>query len=349
MFANIGSVFGPLVGGFLSSARTKDSIISGYPFATPNICVATIEAVVAVAAAFTLADTSRQEQRRTLEPSPATRRPGSTALTPCRSEEDANETTALLQSVSTASGMPEAQPTSDQPLPLSVKEIWTRNVLKMMFAQFIVAGHLGTFSTLWAMLLSLPIGSSRAQHSIVHFSGGLGLQPHAVGIAMSVFGFAGIVLQILVYPKLQERWGTVRVWRTALYLFPFVYFSAPFCALVPLLSETLAQQNSGLYTAVKWSTLLSVLVSFVAARTGVVPATSLLINDCTPHPDVRGTIHSTGVICSNLSKSVFPPIALAVMGYGLHAGIVGLGFWFVTILAVLSIVASSHVHEGTDG
>jgi hypothetical protein len=42
-------------------------------------------------------------------------------------------------------------------------------------------------------------------------------------------------------------------------------------------------------------------------------------------------------------------MALAVMGYGLQIGVVGLGFWFVAILALLSIVASIQVREGTNG
>ncbi|KAH7073808.1 major facilitator superfamily domain-containing protein [Paraphoma chrysanthemicola] len=349
LFANIGSVIGPLIGGFLSSTRTADSIVPGYPYAMPNICVAAIEVVVAVAAVFALTDTSRQEQRRIPESHSPIGRADSVISPTCQSEHEPDERTALLQNHSTASGDLGPQHTSDHSESFSAKEIWTPNVLKTMFAQFVVAGHLGTFTTLWAMLLSLPVASPHARPSLIHFSGGLGFQPHAVGVAMSALGFAGIILQILVYPSLQERWGTVRVWRAALCLFPIVYFGAPFCVLVPLLGQDLERQHLALYTILKWAALLGVLVSFVAARTGVVPATSLLINDCTPHSSVRGTVHTAGVICSNLSRSVFPPMALAVMGFGLHTGSVGLGFWFITILAVLSILASSQVREGPDG
>tara|TARA_R110002003_G_scaffold9_33_gene662 strand:+ start:5197 stop:6312 length:1116 start_codon:yes stop_codon:yes gene_type:complete len=351
LFANIGAVLGPLIGGFLSSTDTKHSIVPGYPYAMPNICVAAIEAIVAIAAIAYLTDTFRDDQKKRSKSSFTTRRAESAALTTSPSVEDINETTALLQSAPTIVSVPATQNASVQPghPSMSIKEIWTPNVLRTMFAQFVIAGHLGTFATLWAMLLSLPVASSRTQHPPLHFSGGLGLQPQVVGIVVSAFGLAGIILQVLIYPGLQERWGTIRVWRAALFLFPVVYFVAPFCVLVPLLQRNLEQQDSVLFALVKWSALLSVLLLFAAGRTGVVPATSLLINDCTPHPSVRGTIHTTGVICSNLSRSVFPPMALAVMGYGLQIGVVGLGFWFVAILALLSIVASIQVREGTNG
>lgn len=306
----------------------------------PNICVAVIEALVAVAAIIYLSETFPQDEREEPVASAISTAIESTQLIQPEHEQDVNERTSLLP----PSALPEAPDADNRPKSLTAREIWTPNVLRTMFAQFIISGHLGTFITLWAMLLSLPVSSSPARLPF-YFSGGLGLQPHTVGIMMSAFGVAGVTLQVLVYPGLQERWGTIRVWRKALYLFPVAYCIAPFCALIPMLRKS-PDQETILYSFIKWGTLLGVLLLVAAGRTGVVPATSLLINDCTPHPSVRGTIHTTGVICSNLSKSVFPPIALAVMSFGLEAGIVGIGFWFVAILAMCSIGASIQVREG---
>ncbi|KAF2807079.1 MFS general substrate transporter [Mytilinidion resinicola] len=353
LFANVGSVLGPLIGGFLASANAKRSIVPGYPYAMPNVCIASIQALVAFTAVFHLTDTFHHhvlDHRNDSEPPTATRNARTAILSKPLSGQQIDETTALLQSPSTRSIIHLVPPSSScQPPSLPFTKIWTPNVMKTMIAQFIISGHLGTFATLWAMFLSLPIASSRAQNLPFQFSGGLGMQPRRVGIAMSAFGFAGIILQVLVYPGFQERWGTIKVWRTALCLFPVVYVVAPFCALIPLLVKHMDTKSVNVYPLVEWSVLLSVLLLFAAGRTGVVPATSLLINDCTPHPSARGTIHTTGVICSNLSRSIFPPLALAVMGSGLRIGVVGLGFWFVAALAVLSILASLTVHEGTNG
>jgi hypothetical protein len=86
-----------------------------------------------------------------------------------------------------------------------------------------------------------------------------------------------------------------------------------------------------------------VIVLFITGRTGVTPATTLLINDCTPHPSVRGTIHTAGTVIGNLSRSLFPVAALAIFGHGLQIGVIGLGFWCLAGLAVLAYVASHWV------
>lgn len=292
--------------------------------------------------------------KETLDPGPHKQKPGKSApgdiIERADSNlgewQDMNESSPLLGHNSS----PEEPPTPrSQRLPF--RDIWTPNVIRTMIAQFIVSGHLGTFASLWAIFLSLPTRPLSKQHLPFHFSGGLGLQPSSVGIAMSTFGFVGIVLQILVYPTLQERFGAIRVWRGSLCIFPVVYAIAPFCAVVASLGRKDESELSAeaAIPAVKWAALIFVLVLFASGRTGVVPATSLLINDCTPHSSSRATIHSAGVIVSNLSRAVFPPMALAVLGHGLQIGAVGVGFWFIAVLAVLSCLASIRVREGSNG
>jgi MFS family permease len=226
---------------------------------------------------------------------------------------------------------------------LPFRRIWTRNVLCTMLAHFIIAGHLGTFTNLLAIFLSTPVGEAKKQHPPFQFSGGLGMQPREVGLAMSTLGVIGVILQLVVYPMLNDRFGTVKVWQGALFVFPVVYALAPFPSLVA--SENTKDNE----TVLVWIAILPILILFVIGRTGVTPATTLLINDCTPHPSVRGTIHTAGTVIGNLSRSVFPVIAFAIFGKGLDIGVVGLGFWCLSGLAVLACIASRWVMEGSNG
>ena len=148
---------------------------------------------------------------------------------------------------------------------------------------------------------------------------------------------------MLIYPTLNDRWGTVQIWRKALLVFPFVYVLAPFLSLVA--SADIVRGK----TVLVWLAMGFILLLFVIGRTGVTPATTLLINDCTPHPSVRGTIHTAGTTVGNISRSFFPVIAFIIFGSGLDVGIVGLGFWFVAALSVLACVASFWVREGSNG
>jgi hypothetical protein len=95
--------------------------------------------------------------------------------------------------------------------------------------------------------------------------------------------------------------------------------------------------------------MCAVLFLYVLGRTGVTPATTLLINDCTPHPSVRGTIHTTATVVNNLARSIFPIIAMSIFGQGMRVGVIGLGFWSIAALAILSCITSRWVTEGSNG
>ena len=160
---------------------------------------------------------------------------------------------------------------------------------------------------------------------------------------MSTLGAIGVGLQLVVYPMLNDRFGTIKIWRSALFVFPVAYAIAPFPALIASMASISGK------AAIVWLSVGFVLLLFVIGRTGVTPATTLLINDCTPHPSVRGTIHTAGTVIGNLSRSFFPVIAFVIFGKGLEIGIVGLGFWCLACLGGLACVASRWVEQGSNG
>lgn len=86
--------------------------------------------------------------------------------------------------------------------------------------------------------------------------------PREVGVAMSILGAVGVTLQLVVYPMLNDRFGTVKIWQGALFVFPIVYALAPFPALVAS-----ANENGG-KTMFVWIAMLFVLLLFVIGRTG---------------------------------------------------------------------------------
>ena len=345
LFANAGMLIGPLVGGLLSS-QNKHGILKSYPYAPPNIFIATVYAVAALGIAFGLKETHEHLQhtegshlQRIWNRIVLRKRFDEHLYAPVGSdapESPLRELSASTPTFATLRGPPPRKAS------LPFRRIWTRNVLCTMLAHFIIAGHLGTFTNLWAIFLSTPVGGPNPAHpsSPIHFSGGLGLQPREVGFAMSAVGVLGVTLQLVIYPILNDRFGTIHIWQAALFIFPLVYTLAPFPALIASNSTS---------TPLIWTTLLLVLLFFIIGRTGVTPATTLLINDCTPHPSVRGTIHTAGTVIGNLSRSLFPIAAFAIFGQGLKIGIVGLGFWCVAGLAVLACVASRWVVEGSNG
>lgn len=334
-------LIGPLVGGLLSS-EPGHGILKSYPYAPPNILIAGVYALSAIGVFFGLEETLESLQHtegsfarrlwKKLMQSKNTSDHSYSAVNPEDTRDE--ETIPLSQS-------PPPPPRPKAKLPF--RRIWTRNVLCTMLAHFIIAGHLGTFTNLWAIFLSTPIEKASRQHPPFKFGGGLGMQPREVGFAMSALGVIGVTLQLIIYPILNDRFGTIRIWQGALFIFPIVYTLAPFPSLVA------SENTNGEDTVLVWIAMLFVLLLFVVGRTGVTPATTLLINDCTPHPSVRGTIHTAGTVIGNLSRSLFPIIAFSIFGKGLDIGVVGLGFWCLACLAILACVASRWVMEGSNG
>jgi hypothetical protein len=345
LFANAGMLLGPLVGGLLSS-ENGNGVLKAYPYAPPNIFAAAVYALAAIGVFLGLEETLEHFKHaegsviQRLWKKLTTRKDnddhGYTAIS---SEEPDSPTSPVKLNQYHDENIIPPKPKAKLPF----RRIWTWNVLCTMLAHFIIAGHIATFTNLWAIFLSTPVEKAENQHPPFRFNGGLAMQPREVGFAMSTLGAIGVTLQLVIYPMLNDRFGTIRIWRSALYVFPIAYALAPFPALVGS-----ADFVSG-KTVLVWISVGFVLLLFVIGRTGVTPATTLLINDCTPHPSVRGTIHTAGTVIGNLSRSVFPVIAFAIFGKGLEIGVVGLGFWCLACLGVLACVASQWVEQGTNG
>ena len=87
-----------------------------------------------------------------------------------------------------------------------------RNVVFTFCAQFLMTLHVGTFNSLWFVFLSTPVhdpASSEHETKLpFRFTGGLGLPPRSVGFAMSIIVVVGILMQLLLYPRISARRGS---------------------------------------------------------------------------------------------------------------------------------------------
>jgi hypothetical protein len=211
-----------------------------------------------------------------------------------------------------------------------------------------MAGSMGTFNNVWYSFLSTPVYDPAkappdyTPHPPFTFTGGLGLPPRSVGFAMAILGSIGITMQLFIYPLVNDRLGTVRSWRIFLYCFPFVYILAPLLSLIPSTTPP-PSQKTGLPV---WISITGLLFIQVVGKTFASPATTILINNCSPHPSVLGTIHGIGQTASSAARTVGPALGGFIYGLGLRNGVVAAVFWGLAVLASFSCVASNWVKEG---
>ncbi|KAL2844219.1 MFS general substrate transporter [Aspergillus pseudodeflectus] len=231
---------------------------------------------------------------------------------------------------------------------LPFRQIWTKNVLSTLLAQAFFDFQMGAFNNLWLLFLSTPRYDSNDPASPVQrlpfvFTGGLGMLPQSVGFATAILGVIGMMLQFTIYPSINSRLGTAKSYQYFLTLFPVAYAFAPYIALAPSTTPPPGQANGGWV----WFSIIVVLFLQVTARTFTLPTSIILLNNCSPHPSVLGTIHGIGQSVSSAFRTIGPIFSGAWYGYGLEIGTVGFAWWLIALVSVFGCVAAIFVYEGS--
>ena len=235
----------------------------------------------------------------------------------------------------------------------SIRAVFTApNVLLVLLTVAIFDFQMGGFASLWLVFLS----SSRRKPSDsinlpFHFTGGLAFPPSTLGFAMAILGFLGIVLQILLYPRVNARYGLLKSTRWSLIVFPIAYFLAPYLSLLvrsanPEAAAADANSNTS-PSAALWFGITLVLLLQVGARTFAMPGTILLINNSAPHPSMLGTVHGLGASTSSAFRTIGPIVTGYWYGAGLKQGMVGFSWWALALVSVTGCLTSFWAKDGS--
>jgi len=169
------------------------------------------------------------------------------------------------------------------------------------------------------------------------------MPPAKIGLALSIIGIIGISIQLVLYPKLSARLGTALSYQLSLLLFPITYSLTPYIVLLPSSTPPPAPASGALV----WIGITALLAIQVFARTFALPGTTILVNNCCPHPSVLGTIHGLSQSVSSGTRTLAPALAGWVYGRGLNMGIVGLAWWGMAVDACLGAIVGRFVREGS--
>jgi MFS family permease len=202
--------------------------------------------------------------------------------------------------------------------------IWTRQVYRALITFTLLPLHNTTFLHIFPVLSSMPALSDQKPNAIF-FKGGLGLSSPIIGFYLALFGIAGIILQLFIYPRMHSRIGTLGVFRIASAMFPIAYIVAPYLALI--VDHSFA----------KWAGIVVVLFTQVMARTMAIPSSVLLLTEAVPHGKVLGTVHGAGNTVNALASACGPAIGGLLLATGIEIGAVGLVWW--TWLFTVSVIA----------
>jgi hypothetical protein len=212
------------------------------------------------------------------------------------------------------------EPSRSEKFKLPFSQIWTRNVLWTLAAHFFLALHISAFNTVFLLLLPLPRDDNAHANLPFRFAGGLGLPSAKVGLATAIIGAIGLPLQ-LFYPKLNTRFGTLKLYRMTLPFSPVAYTAIPFLAVIPDRPFLI------------WPALVAVLSLQIVARTFTLPGAIILINNSSPHPSVLGTLHGVAQSVSAAARTLGPVVGGWGLGVGLRHNVVGAVWWAMALVA----------------
>ncbi|KAF2235941.1 MFS general substrate transporter [Viridothelium virens] len=362
-FLNIGGILGPIIGGFFADPFNNlprifgpNSLFGGsdgiswmerWPYALPNLLTGTVLLTAITLVFLGLEETHEQIKHRPdrgrqiaryFQSLLSIRRSQSRYILLNNDPEiNANMASENTQTINPNGSDPsekEASP-SDTPKP-SFRQIWTRNVVLSLASHFFLIFNIATFNALLFTFLPTPRSSpatSSAETSTSHLSGGLGLSESNVGLATALIGLLGFPLQLLLYPALQSRFGTLRCYKLFL----------PSSAIAAFLTPLLVRLPNRPWAT--WPSLVVVLALEVLARTLALPGSIILINESVPMARVKGLVHGVGQSVASAGKTVGPVLGGWGLSMGLQHNAVGAVWWALGGVTLFGWVCAWAIRE----
>lgn len=377
MSFNVAGILGPIIGGWLADpamtlpgwfgpeAPLYSPMIEKYPFALPSIMNAVFLFVTFLFVFFGLEETSKGKKGSFDAGLYAAARAKAFVLR--RPLDYVYHSRTGYSELHFEEKSENPQPTITEPkkrkvLPFS--RLWTKNVICTLLSQAFYDFHLGAFTNIWSLFLSSPRPGFVPAHvdaniptaaelesrgtigkrNLLWFAGGLGMPASTVGNATSILGVLGMLLQVVMYPPVHARLGTLRSFRYFLIIFPVAYLLAPFLAVMP---QSTNEDGTTTTSTVLWFGIVLILFLHTSARTMTLPASIILLNNCSPHPSVLGTIHGIGQSVSAGFRTVGPIVGGYWYGVGLDWGMVAFSWWAVGAVAVGGWISSLMLYEGS--
>lgn len=215
---------------------------------------------------------------------------------------------------------------SPTPKSLPFRSIFTTRTVAALVSFGLLPLHNSAFMHIFPVYLSTPHAPSSSYANLLSFTGGLGLRSSTIGMWLGVFGIAGILLQLFIYPRMQARLGTLGVFKVSLMIFPAVYLFAPYLSVLP---------EEGWWSWTRWPALGAIVWGQIMARTMAIPSTVILLTEAAPAKNVLGTVHGAGNMLASLARAIGPAVGGAVYAAGVTEGVVGAVWWFYLVAVVL--------------
>jgi MFS family permease len=165
-----------------------------------------------------------------------------------------------------------------------------------------------------------------------HFKGGFGWSTQMNGAFLATQGAMQMFAQLIVFPWLSKRLGSLRTFWITLCLYPILYVLAPYLALLP---EKLRIPG-----------LMVLLVGKVTFQSLSYPSLAIILANSSPSKRVLGTLNGAAASSASISRGFGPTISGLIDGIGAGKNMSGLAWWTIAGVALLGWAPGFMLNEG---
>jgi MFS family permease len=165
--------------------------------------------------------------------------------------------------------------------------------------------------------------------------GGFGLNTETISNVLLTQAIASIFCQMFLIPRFIERLGALRSYRITLFLWIIIY------TLMPLSATLTGGVGLLVFMVLLWTHV------FCSGTSGT--CTSMMITNTAPSPFYLATINGVAASCSCLARTAGPATVGALFRVGLDVGNVGVPFWTLGVITVITLGLTVTLREHGEG
>ncbi|KAI5291726.1 hypothetical protein KEM54_001258 [Ascosphaera aggregata] len=343
----LGSIIGPAMGGALAqpcenypSLFPRGSIFDNFPFLLPNlICVAVL--LIGITVGILFLEETHAEKRHQHDWGLEVGRwllaliSGSkcTEGYECLSQSPSDGSGPAYQAINdTTYGQTWSDVESNEKAhpPSGFSVAFTRRVIIVIISYGVLAYHSVSFDQLMPIFLSSPKPEAKPVFPF-SFTGGLALTTKQVGCMLAVQGAYSMIAQLWLFPFVARYFGTARVYRYALMIWPAIYIAVPYVIMLPVKLRITAAYGA--------------LIGKITLHVIAFPANAILLANAAPSKTLLGSINGVAASVASLARAFGPTITGFVHSKGLKIGCSGISWWTCGIVCLVGAIESSWIED----
>ncbi|KAJ2644295.1 hypothetical protein GGF44_000706 [Coemansia sp. RSA 1694] len=140
--------------------------------------------------------------------------------------------------------------------------------------------------------------------------GGLGLDPRSIGLSLGVEGIVVVYIQLVVYPRLERKYGVLYCYRRGLSIAIPYLVSMPFLSIIAAHLQTQADTSSTamlVEKVVMWVILMSIMTMRIMSSVMAFTSINLMITNMAPTRADLGFMNGTQQLAMSVVR-IFAPI-----------------------------------------